>query len=247
MKLHELLAVEGSLETQARTAAADLKKTFDSKQHLFGEKVVTFYPSAEDAQPVTESQSSIQSTVPKELKWISTFLSKSLDASYQVAQANTLAKADIVLDDDTVVAKDVPATALLELEKRVNELQALVAAIPTLDPAKGFIPDSQRGSEYYAARSVSKDRTKKEKQVVVLYPATTEHPAQTQLIDKDVKVGTVTEQEWSALITPAKKSEYLNRVENLSRAVRQARARANQQEVDKTKAIGASLLKYIFG
>ena len=86
---------------------------------------------------------SIQTTVQKELGWIKGHMAKALDASFQVAEANTKARADVVLEDDagTVLLKDVPATALLELEKRAVEIQQLVASIPTLDPAKGFTPD----------------------------------------------------------------------------------------------------------
>ena len=65
--------------------------------------------------------------------------------------------------------------------------------------------------------------------------------------DEDVHVGTVREQEWSGLVTPAGKSALLNKVDVLSRAVRRARSRANDVEVDTSKKIGKDLLKYIFG
>lgn len=247
MKLHELLAVEGNLENQAAKAVTDLKNTFEKKRHLFEEKLIAFTPNTEGASQAIEAQSSIQSTIPKELAWISNFISKSLDASYRVSEANTQARADIILENGTVIAEKVPATALLELEKRIAEIHNLVLAIPTLDPAKGFSPDEARGAGFFQARAVNKSRTKKDKKVIVLYAATTEHPAQTQLIDVDVVTGTVSEQEWSSLITPAKKSEYISKVEDLGRAIRQARARANGQEVDTTKSIGANLLKHIFG
>lgn len=246
MKLHELLSIEGNLENQANKALQDLSSTFEKKKHLFEESCVSFTPNAEGSQTVIESQSSIQSTVKKELEWLSGFFKKSLDASYQVAEANTLARADIVLEDGTVIAPQVPATALLELEKRMTAIHNLVATIPTLDPAMGFTPDPNRGEGYFASRVINKNRTQKVKEVIILYPATTEHPAQTQLIDKDVETGKLIQQSWSALVTPAKKSEYLDKVETLSRAIRQARSRANDQEVDKTKKIGAKLLDFIF-
>lgn len=247
MKLHELLAVETNLENQANKTRSELMNTFEKKRHLFEEKRVVFTPLGE-GQSVVENQSDIQSTVSSELTWVQDFIAKSLDASYQVAEANTNARADVVLEDDanTVLLKNVPATALLELEKRCVELTALVTAIPTLDPAKGFAPDAQRGDGYFQARAVRKTRSKKEKVVLIKYEATKEHPAQTELIDKDVPVGTIEEQEWSGLLTPAKKSELLNRVEILSRAVRRARSRANEAEVDKNNKIGKKLLDYIF-
>ena len=123
-------------------------------------------------------------------------------------------------------------------------MQSLVNAVPTLDPAKGFSLDSNRN--LYRAREVNKTRTRKEKVVLVKYAATKEHPAQTELIDQDVPVGKIQEQEWSGLITPVEKSELLNRVEIVARAVRRARSRANEVTVDLNKKIGKQLLNYIF-
>lgn len=246
-KLHELLAVESALENQATKCRTDLTETFAKKRHLFEEKRGTFYPLAEGATPETESQSDIQTTVPSELKWIEGILQKSLDASFQVAVANTQARADIVLEDGSTLLTGVPATALLELEKRVAEVKLLVEAVPTLDPAKGFLSDPQRAPGVYAAREVTKKRTKKTKKLYIKYEATKEHPAQTDLVDEDVVVGTVKEQEWSGLTTPANKAELINRVEMLARAVRRARSRANDIEVDTNAKIGSTLLQYVFG
>lgn len=242
MKLHELLAVETNLENQANKVRSDLAGIFEKKRHLFEEKRVTFTPNGENQAPVTETQSDIQTSVVKELGWIQDHLVKALNASYQVAETNMTARADVVLEDDagTVLLKAVPATALLELEKRMTELSGLMNAIPTLDPAKGFTLDSARG--YFKAREVTKTRTRKEKKLFVKYEATKEHPAQTELLDQDVPVGTIQELEWSGLITPAAKAELINRVEMVNRAVRRARSRANDTEVDTSKKIGASSL-----
>lgn len=247
MKLHELLAVETNFENQANKTRTELVNTFEKKRHLFEEKRVIFTPLGE-GQSLTETQSDIQSTVSKELDWVQSFMNKALDASYQVAEANTIARADVVLEDDknTVLLQNVPATSLLELEKRMAELTNLVTSIPTLDPAKGFTPDSQRGEGYFQARPIRKTRSKKDKVVLIKYPATPEHPAQTELIDKDVTVGTIEEQEWSGLMTPAQKSELINRVEVVSRAIRAARSRANEAEVNPNAKIGSKILGYIF-
>lgn len=248
MKLHELLAVETNLENQAAKCRTDLAATFEKKRHLFEEKRVTFKATAENSVPVTEAQSDIQSTVSKELDWLVPHLTKSLNASYQVAEANTIARADVVLEDDagTVLLRGVPATALLELEKRMTELAGLVATIPTLDPAKGFKLDTARAEGVYVAREVEKTRTRKTKRVIVKYEATPQHPAQTELIDEDQAVGTIHEQEWSGLVTPARKAELINKVEMVGRAIRRARSRANEAEVDTSKKIASPLLGFIF-
>ncbi len=246
-KLHELLAVETSLENQANKVRTDLVNTFDKKRHLFEEKRVLFKPTVEGEHETVEVQSDIQSTVKQELDWISSHIVKALDASYQVAEANTQARANIVLDDDveTVLLSNIPATALLELEKRIAEIHTLINSIPTLDPAKGFSLDSAR-TNIYKAREVVKTRTKKQAKVIVKYEATKEHPAQTELVNVDEPIGHIKEQESSGLITPGEKSALINRVETLGRAVRKARSRANEVEIDTSKKIGKVLVGFIF-
>lgn len=248
-KLHELLAGETNLENQANKCRTDLVETFAKKRHLFEEKRLVFTPSEEGKPAQIEAQSEMASTVTKELAWIQGHLTKALDASFQVADTNTRAAADIILDDDknTILAKSVPATALLELEKRCVEVQQLIAAIPTLDPAKGFKEDKDRGAGIYRARELVKTRTQKQPKVIIKYEATKEHPAQTEMFSIDAPIGIINEQEWSALITPGDKSALFDRIEMLTRAVRRARSRANDTEVDLTKKIGKSLLNFVFG
>jgi hypothetical protein len=246
-KLHELLAVDANLKGQAQKCRTELQSTLEKKRHLFAQKLVTFTPLAEGAPAETREQSDIQTTVKKEVEWLSNIIKKAVDASYAIDIANTTAKADVVLEDGTTLLKDVPATALLQLEKRVKEISEFIHTIPTLDPAKGFEPDTSREAGIYKAREVLKSSTQKVQEPLTLSPATKEHPAQVQLVTKDVKVGTIQELEWSSLITPALKADLLERSEALFRAITQARSRANDIEVDaKSHKIGKVLLGYVF-
>jgi hypothetical protein len=245
-KLFELLVVEGQLKTQAQSTRADLRNTFEKKRHLFEEKRTTFTPVEEGAQAVTEEQSDIQTTIPSELQWIAALWSKAMDTSYQVAEGNTRARADVVLDSGAVLLSNVPATALLELEKRMGEVHELLLAVPTLDPAKGFKEDVERGKHIYRAREVHKTRTRKVQKPIVLFPATVEHPAQTQLISIDEPAGQLTAQEWSGLVTPAQKSAMLERAEDVRRACKAALHRANAVEMgEDLPTCGRKLFDYI--
>jgi len=247
-KLHELLAVLGSVSGQASKVRNELAVTFEKKRHLFEERRRSFTPNEEVGGAISiEEQQDIQSTVIGEIEWVSKHLAKAVDVAYQVDLANLGAKADVVLEDGKILAKDIPATTLLQLEKRINEWKELIQAIPTLDPAKSFRPDSNRGKGYWKARDVTKMRTKKDKKPLVLYPATEKHPAQTQVLDVDTVIGTILEQEWSALITPAMKADLLDRVETLGRAVSKARSKANDHAIEtKDNKIGAELLEFVF-
>lgn len=245
-KLHELLAVDGQLKGQATAARTDLHNTFTKKPHHFTKRIREFVP-VEDGRPAErEEQLDLQTTVPQELSWLQSLWAKALDISFAVADANMVAKADLVLEDGTTLLPGCPATALLELEKRAGEIQELVTAIPTLDPAKGFVPDPDSGTGVYKAREVVKVRTKKTSRAIVLYPATPEHPAQAQLVPEDVETGKVREQEWSSMLTVKEKGDMLERCEALRRAIKQARTRANAVDLDKPRAVGEVLLGYVF-
>lgn len=245
-KLHELLAVKENVDNQAKQMRTDLTATFEKKRHLFEETQKNFTPLEENAKTVREEQKDIQTSVYKEIGWISKILAKAMDVNYQIDLANTLAKADVLVDGEALL-KDVPATNLLLLSKRMAEIKVLVDAIPTLDPAKGFRPDPDKGKGIYRAREVSKSRTKKVNKVVTLAPATDKHPAQVQLVPEDVAIGTIQELEWSAMITPALKSDILERLEELTRAVKKAQAKANETQIEVTgNTIGKKILDYIF-
>jgi hypothetical protein len=247
-KLHELLAVNASLKSQADKTRGDLMATFKNKAHHFSEKLVSYKADEEGSQTVVESQLDLQTSVPQELKWIAPFIVKSLDAQYQIAEANTQARASVVLENGASLLTDLPATCLLELEKRAQELHGFVAAIPTLDPAKGFTPDTQRGKGIYKAREEHKVRTKKVTKVLTMAPATDKHPAQVQPYTEDVPVGILTTIEWSGLLTVAQKGDMLDRCEQFMRAVKQARSRANDLTVSTTEQkIGQKIAEFIFG
>lgn len=246
-KLHELLAVDKNLSKQADSTRADLINTFKNKKNHFTEKLTTFEPVADGAPAVTEEQLGLQTTVEKELEWISEHISKALDVSHQICVANTTAKADIILEDGTILHKDIPATSLLELEGSMNQVRELIITIPTLDPARGFEPAPGRGPGIYVARDVIRNRTHKISKPLVLYPANEKHPAQVQLVTEDVVLGAVKTKEWSGLLTTADKGAMLNRVEVLVRAIKKARARANEIPIEVAgNKIGGSLLKFVF-
>lgn len=245
MKLHELLGAQSAVFTQAEKCRTDLATTFDKKRHLFTEKLVKYTPDAEGAQEQTEDQSSLQSTVASELKWLTPILAKAIDSEATIDEGNMTARADVMLDNGETLLKGVPATQLMQLDKRLGELLQFVQTIPTLDPAKGFKPDAERGVGISKAQEERKRRTKKEQVPIVLLAPTPEHPGQAQLIQKDVEIGTIRTIEWSGLITPATKATMLERVEELRAAVKKARARANDIQVNEIK-IGGTLLEYVF-
>lgn len=246
-RLHELLAVRTSLETQAGTTTNGLAGTFEKKQHLFTGRLKSFAPFGETAIAKTEEQVDIQTGVLTELAWLKQHVIPWIDNILHIAEGNTDAKADIILDNGLVIATNIPTSALLDFERLIDGLRQFALKIPTLDPAKSFAPAPDKGANIYAARPVEKVRREKRRKVIVLSPATDRHPAQVQLVEEDEPTGTIQEQEWSSMITPAQKAEILARIENLARATKRARQRANTAIVDLDHKVGEEMYRYAFG
>lgn len=245
MKLHELLAVEGNLRQQSESARKELAQTLEKGRTVFSELLVTFQSNEEGRPPVIENKLGLGSSIDLELKGISPKLEWAMDCAHRIDEANTSARQDVILQDGTVLLTAVPATSLLQLEKRIRELQELANGIPTLDPAKGFEPDFPRGEGIFKARDIRKIRTHKVEEFIVVVQATKEHPAQVAKQTRDVEIGEIHQQEWSSLVTLARRQEILDRLEELLRAVKAARSRANEQVIGEYK-IAQKLLNYAF-
>jgi hypothetical protein len=156
---------------------------------------------------------------------------------------NQQAKADVVVDGKVVLAS-VPVTTLLFLDKQVNDLETFVSKLPTPDPAEEWGHDPNTG--LLRSRTTESVRTSKEPTVIVKYPATTEHPAQTELFTKDVPVGTWTQIVYSGCLPTDRKNAILARIHKLQDAIKAAKEQANLLEVERQKA-GEPILAFVFG
>lgn len=167
-RMHELIAVHEDLKNQATKTRTELISTFSKKVHHFGKKIVTTIFLQEGVAPTTDVQSDIQTTLSKEIDWISAFAAKAIDSGLQIDMGNLQAKADLIIEEEgsepIILMKGVPATYLLQLEKHLAHVHELAVAIPTLDPAKGFELDA-RGRQGYVEsprRTQGKDQERQE-------------------------------------------------------------------------------------
>jgi type III secretory pathway component EscV len=241
MKLCECIALTTGRKTDAQKKLTDLHQ-LTQKAGLFTGQHKTYQPRDEnDRETLPEERQEIQLRVSDVVRQAEGTLGNLYDLIVTQDSGNQSAKSDIVLADGRVVLKDVPVTSLLYLEKQLEDLKKFYATLPTLDPAKSWVKDSDNRCH----RSVTtKTRTKRNKIPVVLYHATTEHPAQTQLVEEDKIVGDYMTVEFSGAITPNEKATLLERVAALKDAVVLARERANQTVIDQKRA-GDTLFKYL--
>jgi len=244
-KLHELLAVEGDLEGKAKLVLDEAANTFSKKPEHFIEQVrdLIMFDEARQNENTHES-SAMVTTVGQKLSYIRRPVVRYYDALASKDATNQQAKADLVVEDVTLLS-DVAATTLLALESKLKHLRGVFEAIPTLQPGMKWEPDAAFGDGVYrAAEDIKRNRTEKVIQHKVLYEATKEHPAQIEKWTQDTPVGDIITKSWSGMWTPAQKAEAIGRIDQLIQGAKKARQRANRQDVVETK-VGDILFDFI--
>ena len=246
--LHELLAVENGLAETANRITKEVTKTLGTKQAIFTgmTKEHTVFADADQHLVQATEHKEIQSTVDEQINFLNGNLAQYWDVTLQKEEANQRAKADIVIDGETL-ATDVPSIVLLGLESKLTSLLAVYNAIPTLDAATAWERD-----ENYAKPNVFRTKYAEERQqsitttgFVTASEATEFHPAQVIKQDSIDVVGKFLVTNFSAAITSHDKAKRIAKLTTLIRAVKKARQRANNTEVTTDLAIGSDLLNYI--
>lgn len=245
-KLHEILAVESDREKAAVAILAESTKTFRDKPDHFLKRHAQYKAFDEKEPAESPTVKELVTTVREKLAHTFEVVSRALDVTATKEQTNTVAKADLVIDGN-ILLKDVPATVLLMLENRIKKWRDMILAIPTLAPGITWVEDtSVRPGVFRNANPEIKFRTRKVEDVKIVVPATDKHPAQTRDFVLDEKVGATTATDWSAMIRPADKSDMLERCDKLIAAAKEARMRANCQEVQPL-CVADPLVKYLLG
>jgi len=246
-----VLAVEHEKKAGAERARSRSIDTFRTKQAHFAGLRRTFTPFAVDeergevAGERVEADTKLVKTVPEELGEVFQAVGRALDMALQIDEANTRAKADIVVGDE-VLAEGVPATFLLQLERRLGEVRAVLKEVPTFDPVRAWTQDGEADREHVLrAEPVVTIRKQRTRRYNVMVDATEHHPAQVDVVEVDEPVGEIRSYEWTGMVSPAKKAAMLRQVEELMAAVKAARSRANMEEVDTSRAVADAILKYL--
>lgn len=239
--LHELLAVESDLKGKAQRTLAQVRGVFGDGQSALIGILKTYRPLADDGEPQPDEKKELAITVDDLLEMLHADYGPWMDAAIQKEKTNTKTSADVEIDGKTIF-KNLPATALLNLESKLAELRGVLVSIPTNDQAESWTFDKQTG--VYVADPRVTYRLAKVAKSQVLYEHTKEHPAQVQLVTLDERVGEWTTTVRSGMLSPTQKRHIVDRVETLQRAVKQARQRANSIDAVNTK-IADTLFDYV--
>lgn len=244
-KMHELLATESSVAANYQRDLQETLKVFD-RGAAFQKVVTTKTYFAEEDQRLNVSEvQNITTTVIERLNWFSGAVNKFFDVIVQKDKTNAVAVADVVLEDETILATGVPATTLLALENKLQDLRKVFDAVPTLP--SGIVWEWDTAENLYKSKDpVVTFTTKKTTKPVVMYEATKEHPAQVKEVSEDIPVAKISKDTYNGMITSAQKADLLGRLDALLKAVKQARQRANDVTADKTK-LGAVITGFLLG
>lgn len=242
MKLNELLSIEKGARTRIKREMSDLYKQAQ-KTSLFSGMYKKFEPTEEGGVVFPPEKVNVQVNVRDVMEQVAGHTAELLNVVSRKDLANCSAFADVVVGDE-VILEGVPATHLLWLEKHLVELQNFVGILPVLDSSEDW--NLNEVTQTYVTDQVRTHRTQKKQKPIVLFPATPEHPAQTQLISEDVIIGEwVTVKETSAIPMHEKK-QLLNRINVLLDATKVARERANSVQVAPS-TVGTKVSKFLFG
>jgi hypothetical protein len=245
-QLHQLLAVESDLVNKAAQIANETSATFRSKGSHFDGSLREYIPFEEpenDLMKMHPEVTEIVTTVQAKLDYNSKAMIRAIDAKLSKEATNSRggAVAPLEFGDESWTMS---ATELLALEGFLNKIRDVYKGIPTLDPTKQWESASAPG--VYIAPPRDTFKTEKVAKAIVKFPATKEHPAQTEMVTLDQNVGINRVVATSGRFTSQEKSDMLERIDYLLVTVKKARAAANRADVMQVK-VGKTIFDYIHG
>lgn len=240
MRLSQILALEKSLKNRFNSLMTEFYK-LTQKPQLFNGARRTYQPIDDKGTRYPDERQEVQHVVEDHLNEVNNTLIEFFNVTAIRDFGNCEATADVVVDDEKILS-DVPATYLLWLDKRLEDMGTLVSSLPILDPAEQW---EDRDGGVSRSAEVSTVRMSKEEVPLVLYDATPEHPAQTKSITKDVPVGHWRTTKLSGAIPATQKTTLALRVRKLHDAVKVALQEANSSEVP-PRRLGNQVAEFLF-
>lgn len=239
--LNQIVAVENGTKSRTTRELTVLHRN-TQRENLFSGINRTYRPKDEEGDQLPSETTNVQINVRDVLDEASKVLTKLFDVVLTKESGNTQAKADVVVDGQTLLA-DVPVTYLLFLEKQLGDVHTFVSKLPILDSAQRWTLDANSG--VYKSEIVETTRTKKIPRNHVKAEATEKHPAQVEVFYEDQIVGYWSKEDTSGAIPATRRAQLVHRVEKLQEAVKYAREKANSFEVEDRHA-GEAVFRYLF-
>jgi hypothetical protein len=241
MKLNQLIAVMQSVKQNAAKAQTEIFHVLQ-KAALFSGLSRTYTSLEEGGYVYPPEYQKLTYKVEELLQQFSDSSTELFNLALTQDVANTTAVASLVVDG-IEIQHAVPVSYLLFLEKQLQNIKAFVTVLPVLAVDKDWTYSEARG--FYVTEPKQTVKTKKITDFVVAYEATPQHPAQIKEVTKDIIEGTWALTEFSGALPKDRVTKILKRIDNLSKAVIQAREAANKETVE-PQVIADKLFGYLF-
>ena len=241
-QLNQIIAVEKSVREQYNEGLQNIAN-YASQEKFFNGVVRTYTPVDDEGDRLPDEFSPVAFRVIDDLiPPLRQYMSRLFDVVATKDFGNANVNADVELDAQTLL-QNVPVPYLLFLEKELVRLNNVIMSLPTLP-----INDQWEWSaEHNAYQSATRRTTRTEKVMRnhVKAEATQQHPAQVEVYTEDQVVGYWDTTRLNGAISVLDRNTWSSRVDELLRAVRFARERANSNTIDNQR-IADSILGFIF-
>lgn len=240
-KLNQIIAIEKGVKSRSFQELTEAHHVLQ-KPALIAGISRTYRPKDEEGEQFPPESTKVQVKTEEVIRQTVAILTKLFDVTATKDWTNCTARADVVVDGQTLL-KQVPISYLLFLEKQLVDMHTFIKKLPILDAAESWTFDAS--ADCWATEPVQTVKTKKVPRNHVKAEATEKHPAQVEVYYEDVVIGYWKTVKFSGALPAKRVNELLERVERLQQAVKFAREEANNAEVEEQK-VGEKVFQYLF-
>lgn len=240
-RLNQIIAVEKGVKSRSLQDLTEAHHALQKPALLSGISR-TYRPKDEEGETLPPESTKVQIKAEEVIRQTVEIMTRLFDVTATKDWANCRAKANVVVDGQTLLS-DVPATYLLFLEKQLVDMHTFIKKLPVLDAAETWNFDAS--ADAWATEPVQTVKTKKVPRNHVKAEATDKHPAQVEVYYEDTTVGYWRTVRFSGALPASRVNQLIERVERLQEAVKFAREEANNLEVEDQK-VGAKVFNHLF-
>jgi hypothetical protein len=136
-RLNQIIAVEKGIKSRSFAELTEAHHGLQKTALLAGISR-TYQPKDEEGEQYPAESTRVQVRAEDVLRETAATLTRLFDVTATKDWANCVAKADVKVDGNVLLA-DVPATYLLFLEKQLTDLHTFVTKLPVLDAGESWV------------------------------------------------------------------------------------------------------------
>lgn len=244
--LGQIIAIEKAARQKDNTEGSRIKR--DVQKEVFTRGKRKIYTPDDDEAPDNARPADVYDPVhlrvEDALREARRYAVPAINTTGSKDRTNQEATADLIVNGRTI-ATELSVPHLLWLETWLKEWKNFISVLPILDPAHRWTPNQSTG--LYESEPEETARNLRETVSLVLIAPTQYQPGQAQPIQRETHVGKFTTTILSGAVSQDRKQQLLDRLHDLSLAVREAVARANHTPAVEETSEGDALMDYLLG